>query len=466
MMRHRLVMASLSGVLISAAHIIHPVIAPLAATPLLVVLVGATMRQAFYLGLCCGAIEALGLLGLMHAGWRIFLPLVLLYALCRMAFCLLYTWFSQTTDPLRLGLVGASAWVLVEWTHAALPGSLPTLLGDSQVHGIFLPLARIGGTYLVTFQLVWIGAVVAQLITRPPANTIRAYGASVGLLVIMSLGPGGLTRATAPQVKAPTRTAAIIQGGIPIWLYDAAKTSTSWGPIPQRVYSHLTSLAPPADLTVWPETAAGTTWGTNPRFEQNVQALAESRGPLLIGSIRHDAGQLRYNAGILVTDQPPQFADKKRLALGVEADLTVGTTNNILTHGDMRLGLIFCLESVVPQYARNLAGNHQANVLVVLAEGAQFGRTTIGRTHAQRSVLRAVETGRWLLHAGQHGYSTVISPDGKTRQTLEPFAAASLLDSFEPISPPTPYTQWGDAIVRAALAILLWVQLGQRNHKN
>ena len=85
---------------------------------------------------------------------------------------------------------------------------------------------------------------------------------------------------------------------------------------------------------------------------------------------------------------------------------------------------MICFENIFPGLVRDqvLAG---ADLVVVSTNNSSFGDTPMSAQHLAFSTLRAVETGRWVVHAGISGISAFISPEGEVLQRTELFEPAS-----------------------------------------
>ncbi|MFC6803585.1 nitrilase-related carbon-nitrogen hydrolase [Deinococcus caeni] len=94
--------------------------------------------------------------------------------------------------------------------------------------------------------------------------------------------------------------------------------------------------------------------------------------------------------------------------------LTPGRLLNVLPVRDLRAGVSICYESVFGQLSRQ-AVRAGANLLVVLSNDAWFGQGAGAEQHFQMGRLRAIETRRFLLRAGNDGVSAVIDPWGQVR---------------------------------------------------
>ena len=80
-----------------------------------------------------------------------------------------------------------------------------------------------------------------------------------------------------------------------------------------------------------------------------------------------------------------------------------------------------CIESVYPRYS-----DPKASWLLVLTNDAGVGRSAPRRAFERESRLRAIETGRSLIRAGQDGLSYLVSPSGRLLKSLTPYQAGVL----------------------------------------
>jgi len=118
-----------------------------------------------------------------------------------------------------------------------------------------------------------------------------------------------------------------------------------------------------------------------------------------------------------------------------------------------------CYESVFPQVARNMVAQG-AEVLVNISNDAWFGVGSGAEQHFAMGTMRAIETRRYLLRAGNDGITAVIDPLGRTTERIPRFAASGLLGEYALSSFLTPYVLYGDwlvvvlAIYSAALLLL------------
>ncbi len=348
------------------------------------------------MGLLTGLCEASVLLGMLHVGLLPTLWLALAWALCRGLAVALSDVLSQGNRVLMLWFLLPS-WIVCEWLHASFPWGLPAIFGATQDSGPWLSFARWGGAYLVSAVLLvlWIPLFDRRRIWIWPVLTTCV-----------------LTIPAVPQEHNKI-TIAIVQGN-----------------------AHVEHNV---DLVVWPEGAA-------PESIHNASAI-------LAGTRRQEARDIVYNSAMLIADDEIYFADKERLALPLEAWLTPGKYTGPLPWVHGTIGTVMCLESTVPFYARRLTQDG-AQFIVVMADGSRFKTSRIAKAHAKMSVMRAVETGRDVIHAGKHGSSHIAHADGSHTPMLPLYQASVLTGSVTLRQSQTPYVRFGNWPVVLSWCIL------------
>jgi len=143
-------------------------------------------------------------------------------------------------------------------------------------------------------------------------------------------------------------------------------------------------------------------------------------------------------------------------ALGVPGlqNTTSGRRSAVLLAGALKYAVSICYESVFPGLARR-AVRDGGQVLVTLSNDAWFGRSAGVEQHFLMGRVRAIETRRSWLRAGNDGITAVTDPFGRVQARLERGARATLLAGFTPLSGLTPYVRFGDWVVLLASALVL-----------
>ncbi|HRE79914.1 MAG TPA: apolipoprotein N-acyltransferase [Opitutaceae bacterium] len=236
---------------------------------------------------------------------------------------------------------------------------------------------------------------------------------------------------------------AFVQPNIPA----TVKWDPAQGPATLEILEKLTTQAAAMrpQLILWPE--ASTPWAL--RGDDNIRTWTESlvaktRVPLLLGSLAieqlNTPAESWYNAAFVVDPisgtQPDYYAKQKLVPFGEyvpfrpllgwlekvvpvgSGDIAAGVLPRPLVTNlgaqPVALGPLICYEDIFPSLARDnvLAG---ADVLVVLTNNGWFGEGAAAYQHAAHSVLRAVETRRPVLRAGNAGWSGWIDEFGAVR---------------------------------------------------
>jgi apolipoprotein N-acyltransferase len=195
--------------------------------------------------------------------------------------------------------------------------------------------------------------------------------------------------------------------------------------------------APQPEVVIWPENSSDIDPLRNPDAAAVITDATDAvRVPVLIGAVLSEPRPNVSNAAILwgptgsaaagpgqryVKRHPAPFAeyipyrsffrifsDKVDL---VQADFLAGHSVGVLTAGPARLGTVICFEVAYDDLVRDpvLRG---ADLLVVQTNNATFGFTDESVQQLAMSRLRAVETGRSVVHVSTVGVSALITPDG------------------------------------------------------
>ena len=96
--------------------------------------------------------------------------------------------------------------------------------------------------------------------------------------------------------------------------------------------------------------------------------------------------------------------------------------------------------------------NRRSDLLVNVTNDAWFGRSPARYQHLQISRMRALESGRYLLRAGNDGISAIIGPRGELLAVAPEYQSTVLRGTVVARHGLSPYTQVGNwAVVALAL---------------
>ena len=137
------------------------------------------------------------------------------------------------------------------------------------------------------------------------------------------------------------------------------------------------------------------------------------------------------------------------------------------THG-LKFGSLICFESTFASMGRRLA-RLGADFLVVITNDAWFGLSAGPAQHHHASLLRAVETRRWVLRCANTGISSVIAPSRAVQSIRSGLTRRGTLQgriSIANNAPATVFMRWGNSWLWVAMPLFvlsLWARRKQNS---
>jgi apolipoprotein N-acyltransferase len=395
-------------------------------------------------------------------------------------------------------------WTLEETLRGRVPfGGLPWgKIAFSQADSPLLGWAWLGGTPLIAASVSVLASIAAWVIARPspgerreplPAASLRlrAVVATSALVVILGGGALAAYAASATSHDAGAIAVAAVQGDVPEPGLDfnaerrAVLDNHARGTLDlaARVRSGAT---PRPDVVLWPENSSDIDPLVNADAAEVITGAADAIGtPILVGAVLDGPGDYLSNAGIVwgptasahpgpgvryVKRHPAPFAeyiparsffrkfsDKVDL---VTRDFHPGDRVGALPvqtrRGVLRIGDVICFEVAYDSLVQDPVRDG-ARLLVVQTNNATFGFTDESVQQLAMSRVRAVETGRAVVHISTVGVSGLILPDGSTvtRSGLfEPAVLQATLPLRSGLTPAVRLGGWIEALLLAACAAL------------
>ena len=215
------------------------------------------------------------------------------------------------------------------------------------------------------------------------------------------------------------------------------------------------------DFVLLPETA----------IPCNYKAKSETLQPLIDFAKSHDTTLLTgcfvkidgktYNAMYAVTDEGfcktpylkqvlVPFGEEIPLANVFGADTLTGADSShnktLLCDEENKIASVICIESIYPSLTRSqmLKGGE---VLCISTNDSWFGKSFAKYAHYRHSIMRAVESGKYTLRAGNCGISAVITPWGEQSSVIATSEKAAIVSDIKLIQSKTLYTYTGDIII-------------------
>ncbi|MFP4311203.1 MAG: apolipoprotein N-acyltransferase [Nitriliruptoraceae bacterium] len=437
-----------------------------------------------------------GLLVAVQAAWLGVLALLLRPALA---------WRS-------LPLVMAAAWTGIDAWRAIWPmnGFGWGAIAYAHVDGSWLlPTARILGGRGITFLVVLIGAAAAVAIrmslraVRQRAEEDLEHALDRHTRIPLAFLVGGLLASVLLTVEPPAADGSLdvlaVQGnGVRHWELAEPEPDA-----PLRITTALRDATiaaidadGPPDLAVWPESSVDRDPWTDrgaPLAELAGEAAAAS-GRLLTGASLDgpDPATQRLITALLLEDgftEVDRYVKRRLVPFGEFIPLRPllswfppleqiprdaqpgGEPRNLEVAPGVRAAVVICFETLFAEVVRGnvLADEAPAHVLLTLTNDASFGDSAEPAQHLAQSQLRAVETGRWVVHAALSGSSAFVSPDGDVQQRTELFTVDTIRAEVPLVAGLTPFLRVGDVVgwlgrvaVLALLAVVVRTSTGER----
>ncbi|WP_405062117.1 hypothetical protein OG474_10760 [Kribbella sp. NBC_01505] len=373
-------------------------------------------------------------------------------------------------------LVFPTAMVGAEYVLGALSplGVALSSMGTTQHANLpLIQMASITGTYGITFILAWFATTVLhiweQRLRWPDIKLATTVHAAVLALVLV----GGTIRIAffAPDAQtvrvatiSPSRSVDARLDGL-LTQYEGVKGMTSGDPAVVRPALALVSndllkstereAAAGAQIVVWPEA------GTLVR-EADRDALL-----LQIAAVARQTGTY-INAGLLVlTSKAPYYARNQAVLIDPrgQARWTYDKSKPVpamdrIEPGDGkvpavdspvgRIANVICFDADFPSLMRQ-----QPEVDLMLVPSNDW--VEFGRTHTEKTALRAVENGYSLIRADSHGQSGAFDPLGRSVGSVDYFSTEqqTMVVSVPTHGLRTAYTTIGDLFTWLCLAGLV-----------
>lgn len=397
----------------------------------------------------------------------------------------------QRTGSVR-PVVGAAAWVLMEWARSVTPfGGFPwARLGFSQADSPMLGAVSLLAVAGLGFLVALAGgllAVAAQQIFAPGRTDLRRAAVALAGATAVVVAPVLVPRPTAGEPV----TVAAVQGDIPegysrtLTAEPGTMLDQYTDPTHELAASVTAGEAAPVDLLVWPEGATDLDpldSQAGPAATDQIMAAVEALGaPLVLGGLSRQGGA-GPPSNMMFSYLPGHGLDQtyskvylapfgevmplrpllKHLSPWVDriVDLRAGDRPGLISVplsdvGPVDLGLAICFEIVVDRAVRDLVTGGGAQLLVVPTSSAWFGDGDQSVQHLAISRVRAVEYGRSVAHVSNVGVSGLISPDGVVHQRTDPYTQATLLAQLPLRTEQTLAVRTGPWVVPAAAVVVV-----------
>lgn len=389
----------------------------------------------------------------------------------------------ERARPVRTALAVAAGWVAVEWARGAWPlgGFTWGGVGYTQHENpLLLPLASVAGVWGISFVVVAVNVLllegayrlrVGERRGRPGA--VGAWARPVAVAAALAILPGAIPLASP---AGPAVDVAIVQGNVPKFEPIGSDEEIDRIVAENHARLHRRLTGDPPDLAIWPENALDQDPTRVPEFRTLVEeAITEVGAYTLVGAITAPDGvpsgrneTLLYAPDARVVGT---YAKNHLVPFGeyvpwrrwvswvpdiqqVPRDLTPGTEPSQFALPGARFTSVICFENAFPDQVRRYV-DADTGFVVVSTNNASYLRGPASDQHLAMSELRAVENGRWVVHAAISGISAIVDPRGRTSMETGLFEAAIIRAPIPQGSGRTPFNVIGGWVPLLFLAAAL-----------
>ncbi len=386
-------------------------------------------------------------------------------------------------------------WVLTEFLRYWLSGNSWNAIGYSQAFGsALLPLASVGGVYLVGFAVVSINAVLVSLAVSVPAllrsqRTTKAYATALLpliFIVILALLIGVVGHANENETANPKdQNIIVVQVNVPM----SGLTLEKWERLRERhiemAETALQKLRASGDerpvTVVFPESPMNFMYKEDREFRQFINGFARRNNiNVLFNSAEPDAQtQTYFNSAMLVYGNGSEAGQYDKIYLvpfgefvpgplramvpGLIGSFASGREYDVFDINDTKAAIMLCYESNFGQLSRQLVTNG-ADFLVEMTNDGYLGETPVLRQHLTSAVFRAVETNRPVIRATNVGITAYVTPTGEVLDAAPVYTEATRVWTVgKSAGDRTLYVRFGDWIAwLGGLVTILFLAISRK----
>lgn len=351
-------------------------------------------------------------------------------------------------------LVFPALWVLMEYLRSTVLTGFPWLLiAYSQVHAPLAGYIPILGEFGVGFLVLFSSALA---VVSFKAGKKWFYPA-IALIALWLIGAGLMKIQWTQPSNNKWYSVVLVQGNIPQELkWDAAYLDHTL-----RTYVDLTRPHWRSDIIIWPESAIPIAYQYVQEFIASLDSQAHHHAAALMVGLPMAANEKNYYNSVLMLGQGSgkyfkrhlvpfgEYLPFEKLLRGLikffdipMSDFIAGLNPQAnLTAADLWLAPFICYEIAYAEIVRNTLP--QAQLLVTTSNDAWFGNSLAPWQHLDIGQFRALQTGRYMLFAGNSGVTAVIDPHGKTIAQVPQFKATVLTSKIQAMQGKTPWITIG-----------------------
>lgn len=385
--------------------------------------------------------------------------------------------FDRT--PALRPVVLSALWIVFEWSSTFGWTGVPwgrLCIGQSE----YLPVlqsASLLGPYFVSFLILIVNGLLAYAILNYQTRIKSTLCVSLAAVILLSnilLGYGLMQK---KDEERTTVKVAAIQGNVDM----DAKGGTLNELL--RVYGDMTREAAKdgAEIIVWPESIFPYRMNRYSVLEEFVSDLAaECDVTLIVGALYGGEDKKTYNTLYMVTPDGKisdnlyhkrhlvpfgEYVPMRDLIMtlipplaelsALDDDMSPGSETALFETEWGKLGGLICFDSIYEELTRASAKDG-ANLMMLPSNDSWWFTTSVETYQNEtQAMLRAIESGRYLVRAGNTGISSIITEHGEHKAWLAPETKGIAISEVEMCTHTTLYTRIGNLFVYLCIAFVL-----------
>jgi apolipoprotein N-acyltransferase len=228
------------------------------------------------------------------------------------------------------------------------------------------------------------------------------------------------------------------------------------------------------DLVVWGESSVGLDPESRPAYLRRIQAASAAAGAEVLANVdaRRGPGGIFKSTVLVGPDGIRGRYDKMRLvpfgeyiplravfswvewlSRAPEEDRQRGDGLVLMRSEKALVGPLICFESAFPDMSRRLAALG-AEIIVVQSSTSTFQQSWAPEQHASLAAIRAVETGRPVVHATLTGVSAAFDASGRRLARFSSSRTGSYVADVPVSRRAAPYVHVGDWVPALSVVVL------------
>jgi len=377
-----------------------------------------------------------------------FLSFFIVFPACYTLLFLFWKHLKSDYSPLVAAAIFASTWVGFEYLLTIGKFGFPLSFAITQFdQPQFIQLAQVTGIYGISFLLVFVNAVAAEVWLGEKYVKIKYLCLTIGIPIIVFLfGQSYMFWQGETSKHGKALPLLLIQPNIS---YRDAFHAAPGNSFQAHILRDLINLSKAGvsennNMTlVWPELSISELSIQNPLTRIMLMDLMAKQAGMILGV------RLGAKNAILSIDRNLNILgkyEKVKLVPGFETNIYQQSSNSrpipiSTTRGT--LGPFICFEVLFPQAGRKIT-RQGAGALGCLSFNSWLGRNNWGLLHAAYAPFRAVENRRYTFFLNNSGPSITVSPLGVIGARLPEFKPGFIRALAVTDSTQTFYTRFGD----------------------